>query len=309
MKSPSPRISRRALLAVGAGLTAAPVIDWASRDRLALFTQARGVPAPFLAQLVERLETAFVSAGRPTRVTPVVAERHADLEVLSGKASADALVFAGSSWAAEWTRALPKSTRVWQLSLGADLEVSDAAISTSLWQGLELGGAFSAAQFGRRAAVLVAGDQAATDLSFAYQHGFERAGGDAVQVVVAHAGFEADAWARVQSSRPDVVAVLASGRSAAELWRHAPAGLPTVTHAFSGGEGRSHVVHEALPALDVLAQRTVARILGQRGVASPLHLTTPSGRVIGLGSADDVTLASRIDLSLRNRSAFPFTGC
>jgi len=106
-----------------------------------------------------------------------------------------------------------------------------------------------------------------------------------------------------------VVAVLASGRTAAELWRRAPAGLPTVTHAFSGGEGRSHVVHQAGPALEVLAQRAVARVLGQGFAVSTLQLTTPSGQVIGLGSADDVTLASRVELSQRNRSTFPFTGC
>ena len=130
------------------------------------------------------------------------------------------------------------------------------------------------------------------------------------RVVVAHAGRAAEAWAQVLEARPEVVLLSASGAAAASLWAQAPAGLPTVTHAFSGGEGRSHVVHEAGPALEALAAFAVARVLGRPAPVPTLHLTSPSGAVTPLGLASDATLASRADLlTLRNRSTFPFTGC
>ena len=195
-----------------------------------------------------------------------------------------------------------------QVSLGAELDPGQVAVST--WQALELGGAWSAHTLGPRAGLLVSVDEAATDLPLAFAHGVERANGGVRRRVVALPGRAADAWAALADAPLDVVAVLASGAHAAELWAHAPRRLATLTHAWSGGEGRSHVVHEAGSALDTLAARVVAQVLGCALTATTLKLTSPAGLVMSLGTADGATLHTRADLTAhRNRSAFPFTGC
>lgn len=307
MKRPA-HFSRRALLAGAGGLAAVPLLASAWRERLPLLTQARGVSPAFLGALVERLEARFAEAGRPLRVEPLVATQHADVVRLAETCRGDALLFAGASWAQAWRAALPSSARPVQVSLGTELDPSQVAAST--WQALELGGAWSARTLGPRAGVLVSPEEAATDLPLAFEHGVERAGGGVVRRVVAAPGRPAEAWAALADAQLDVVAVLASGAQAAALWAHAPRQLATLTHAWSGGEGRSHVAHEAGAALDTLAARAVAQLQGQALTTSPLNLTSPSGLVTSLGMADDATLHVRADLTaLRNRSSFPFTGC
>ncbi|MDP2275659.1 MAG: hypothetical protein Q8K32_33230 [Archangium sp.] len=302
-----PHFSRRALLAGSTGLAAAPLLAWVARERLPLLTHSRGVPGAFLNSLIERLEARFAEAGRPVRVEPRVATQHRDLVRLAQGCTGDALLFAGAGWAQAWRQALPSAARPVQMSLGAELDPTH--VSASTWQALELGGQWSARTLGPRAGVLVAVDQAASDLPLAFEHGLERAGGRVVRRVVALPGRAADAWAALAGGHLDVVAVLASGEQAAALWSHAPQGLATLTHAWSGGEGRSHVVHEAGSALDTLATRVVAQLQGRSLPPSLLHLTTPTGLVTSLGPADSATLANQAHLSLRNRSAFPFTGC
>lgn len=303
----APHFSRRALLAGTTGLVAAPVVATLVRERLPLLTQAHGVPSDFLAALVERLEARFAAAGRAVRIEPVIATQRRELAQRAADVSGDALLFAGASWAQAWREALPTSARPVRVSLGAELDPAQVAGST--WQALELGGAWSAHTVGPRAGVLVAADQSASDLPLAFEHGLERAGGRVVQRVVAVPGRPADAWAAFVDQPVDVVAVLASGAQAAALWAHAPRGVATLTHQWSGGEGRSHVVREQGDVLDTLAARVVAHVQGHAAPSTTLTLTTPAGLVTSLGTADAATLPTRLDLALRNRSAFPFTGC
>lgn len=303
----APHFSRRALLAGTTGLAAVPLVAALVRERLPLLTQVRGVPNEFLAALVERLEARFAAAGRAVRVEPVIATQRRELAERAADVTGDALIFAGASWAQAWHEALPASARSVRLSLGAEFDPTQVASAT--WQALELGGAWSARTLGPRAGVLVAADQSASDLPLAFEHGVERAGGRVVQRVVAVPGRPVDAWAAFVDQPVDVVAVLASGAQAAALWAHAPRGLATLTHQWSGGEGRGHVVRETGDALDTLAARVVARVQGLAMPATPLTLTTPAGLVTSLGTADAATLHARTDLALRNRSAFPFTGC
>lgn len=302
--------SRRAVLAAGAGLAALPALDWARRPGLPLLTQARGVDAAFVADLVNRLEAAFSSAGRPTHIAPLAPRSRSELDRLAAGTRADeVLLFAGAGWDDAWRSALGGSTRAYSLSLGADAAAEGERIAPPLWQGLELAGAWAARHLGPRAALVLSGAQAATNLPFAFRHGLERAGGAVSCVVVAQPGRAAEAWAEVTAQPCAAAVVLASGRDADELWATAPAGLPLVTHAASGGEGRAYVVHHARSLVDELAALTAARLLGQPHAAAVLLLSTPAGQRLTLGPAAEASLTARADSAPRNRNTFPFTGC
>jgi hypothetical protein len=293
--------SRRVLLAAGAGVSAAPLLNAALREPIALCTQAHGISPEFLRQLVTQFEASFEAAGHARRVVPLVAERPSEVATLARQVRSEALIFAGAGWDATWRAALPGS-----ISFSLGTEADEGAVASPLWQSVELGAAWSAAHLGRRSAVIVGADQCATDLPFAWRCGAETAGGEVSSVVVAHAGRAHEAWSAL--SGVDHVAVFASGALAAQVWSRAPSGLATVTHCFSGAPEGSFVIGEATPPLVSLATRVVARVLGHEVRSPVISVRTPGG-LVDLGAASSATLTLATSKQPRNRSTHPFTGC
>jgi hypothetical protein len=295
---PRARVSRRALLALSATATAAPVMRWVLRERLPLFTHARVAPT-FIASLSAALDAALARAGRSTQVEPLVAESHAELERLSARAGAQSLVFAGAGWDEAWRRAL-SGRRVLSLDLGTEVHASPDRVSGPLAELVLRGAAFSAEHFGPRLAVLTSGTMAATDLPLVVRRGHEAAGGALVDTVVFHPRDAATAWARVASA--DAVAVLSSAEDAAALWAAMPARAGVWSHEGAGAPSSAHVVQGGAPLVDVLAARVVAQFAGG---------PTPVLEAVLVHRSERHVLPSRVahfaDLALRNRSARPFT--
>lgn len=283
----TPRLSRRALLAVGAGASLAPLDALAFSSEVSLVTHASS--RAVMPRLQRALEAAFAAAGRPTRVKVSLADRHAELQRLARGLQGDVLVFDGPARTQWWKRELSNASRVVPLSLGASVDPHDV-VAAPLWQALWLGARWAGRQWGSRFAVLADPTHACTDLPLVARAGLEAAGVTVSQLEVVPEGRSAS-WGRVDG-------VIALGVTR----------VPASMRALTLTAGAHFHVGAGAGWLESLASRTVARLTGVTPAETPLTLTTPDGDVTTLGLPGDAR-APLHPLTLRNGSAHPFSAC
>ena len=294
MKRPS--LSRRALLALGAGASVAPLSRLSWTDTVTLVSHASAEPQ--LPLLRDALETSFLAAGRPTRVDLRVAARHAELQRIAGEVRGDVLVLDGAARLPLWQQELSSSSKVHLLSFGASVE-SDEVVAAPLWQSVSLGTRWAAQQWGARFAVLTDGAHACTDLPFVAQVALSASGATLHGTRVVQPDEVTDAWRSV--AHLDGVIVLGQALLEAQ---------PVGTRALSIAPGprAHHVAPLSASWHRALADRAVASLLGRAATTPPLAVHAPGGSNVLLGAAETVAPPLH-PLTLRNRSSHPFIAC
>lgn len=217
-----------------------------------------------------RLQTAPLGIGAEAAVSAIDAALAAGADAVAGVVSPE--------FAAQLDPVLQHhGTLFFALDAGANLprlhQQSARIVSSSLgvWQSAYALGAWAAAHVGRRAAMALSFYESGYDAPYAFQLGFEHAGGQVVASAVTHApGRPADGpaalWRRLADAEPDLVYAAHVGEQALDLVRGYRASglagqLPLLGSAFlvderllplqgSAAEGiRSALAYDGTPRL------------------------------------------------------------